>query len=414
MDKATELKHKDYPSIYRKIRRSFAIMIFVMFSSFWTVIYFAENQIEIISLHHWLDTEASRYIADYQEYGEQTMLPHKSEFSTYWSENSHPTWLNSYNTPGFYEHVLGDEDKHFLVIEHPSGRGLMYIVFQDDADDYLDAYEFSLHNYTFIFGGLISLIMVLYGLYVVRSLSRPLTKIEQKISQMPPDQPMFDVETAYSETRHIEQALLDSKSDILGFFQREKEFSRFASHELRTPIMVISGSVELLAKVPEQPPVAIKAINRIQHASEQMRVLTEAFLLLGKERIDEHHIVDCCLQSALENQLHEMAPLFAKQDSSYQCSTSDPVVIQAPDSFVSIVINNLIKNAFSYSVGDINILLEGHRLVIVNRHEGNETYNAGYGCGLVIVQRICERMHWSFSTQDSQGSFSATILFTAS
>ncbi|NMU25242.1 sensor histidine kinase, partial [Vibrio parahaemolyticus] len=45
------------------------------------------------------------------------------------------------------------------------------------------------------------------------------------------------------------------------------------------------------------------------------------------------------------------------------------------------------------------------------RHDGNETYNAGYGCGLVIVQRICERMGWALVLDDDGVRFSAKVEF---
>ena len=86
-------------------------------------------------------------------------------------------------------------------------------------------------------------------------------------------------------------------------------------------------------------------------------------------------------------------------------------MVHAPESFVTIVINNLIKNAFSYSIGDIAIVLNGTQLTIVNRHDGNETYNAGYGCGLVIVERICERMSWSIELNDDGIRFTAKVDF---
>jgi len=411
MEKDIELEHNAYPSIYRKIKLSFGLMTLVMFSAFWTVIYLAENQMEVISLHHWLDTEATRYVSDYEHYGDKTILPNTQEFSTYFSFVSVPSWLSSYTKPGFYEYLLAEEDKHFIVLNHPSGEGLMYIVFQDDADDYLDEYEWTLHNYTLLVGGLISLFVVFYAVYVVRSLSKPLSIIEDKITKMSPDSPLFDVETQYAETRHIEQTLLDAKKGIAGYFQREKDFSRFASHELRTPIMVINGSSDLLARVPNQPPVALKAISRIQESSEQMRVLTEAFLLLGKATIDEHHYGDIELAVSVVQQLGEMELLFAKQGLGYHLNESAPASVRAPESFVTIVINNLIKNAFSYSVADIEVSIQGKQLLITNRHDGNETYNAGYGCGLVIVERICERMGWVFEQQDDGSKFIASVLF---
>lgn len=412
MDKVTGSKPKHYPSIYRKILLSFGVFTIITFSVFGMVIYQAENQMEVISLHHWLDTEAKQYQMEYLKAGDAAELPDPSEFSTYLSQASAPEWLRAYQTPGFFEHLLGTEDKHFLVAPHPSGQDLMYIVFQDDADDYLDEYESNLHINTVLIGVISSLLMAFYGSYVVYSLARPLTRIKQKIMQMPPDQPTFDVDTAYEETRLIEQTLLDSKNDISAYFQREKEFSRFASHELRTPIMVIQGSTDLLAQVPALPPIAQKAVGRLQDASTQMRVLTEAFLLLGKAHIEEHHFSAQRLSDALNQQLTEMAPLFAKQGASYQLSVSEPATVHAPSSFISIIINNLIKNAFSYSIGDIKITLCEYTLTITNRHNGHETYNAGYGCGLVIVQRICERMNWTFNTDDNGSQFIATIRFS--
>ncbi len=411
MAKVTESNHRDYPSIYRKIRVSLGIMVLLMFSLFWTAIYLAENQMEVISLHHWLDTEANRYAREYTLVGDQASIPNKAEFSTYWSKHTTPDWLHSYQVSGFYEHLLGAEDKHFIVRAHPSGDGLMYLVFQDDADDYLDEYESTLHYYSFFIGGGISVLMVLYGVYVVRSLSQPLSSLEGKINKMPPDQPLFEVDTTYAETRHIEQTLIDAKTHISGFFQREKDFSQFASHELRTPIMVIRGSADLLEKVKNLPPVASKAIKRIQQESEQMQVLTETFLMLGKETFDLDKCSECKLEFVLMTQLEKLAPVLKRQEVNYTLVVDSKAVIHAPESFITIVVNNLIKNAFSYSTGDIDILLNDTALEITNGHDENDMHNEGYGCGLVIVQRICERMGWQCSIQNNGAEFRVILNF---
>ncbi|MGB2078988.1 MAG: sensor histidine kinase [Vibrio sp.] len=400
------------PSIYQKIRLRFIAFGFIFFGLFWGIIYVAESQLEVISLHHWLDTEAQHYIERYDEVGLKARLPNEAEFLSYWTETPIPNWLRSYDSPGFYEHLLGEEDKHFIVFPHPSGQGLMYLMFQDDADDYLDGYEGSLHSFTFIFGCLLTLAVSLYGYFFVRSIAKPLNQIEQKIQQMSPDMPDFAVDSPYKETRHIEQALLDNKQHIAHFFQREKEFSRFSSHELRTPIMVIKGSSDILAKVPDQPNIAKRAIKRMQLASDEMKILTETFLLLGKETIEPHHFDTFQIDELLSQELDHLQGMFAKQGASYQLNITHPQSVYAPKSFILIVINNLIKNAFSYSIGDIIIDLAANQLTITNRHDGNETFNAGYGCGLVIVERICERQKWHFDIQDDGQSFKASLTFS--
>lgn len=72
---------------------------------------------------------------------------------------------------------------------------------------------------------------------------------------------------------------------------------------------------------------------------------------------------------------------------------------------------NLLKNAFSYSVGDIEIELKGTTLTVINQHDGNELHNAGYGCGLVIIERVCTRMGWGFNTENDGQRFVAKVVF---
>lgn len=399
------------PTLSSRIRLTFIILTSLMFALFWGLIYFAQDRLEVISLEHRLTTETQEYTHNYRKYGFKAELPDPQELDTYWSKEETPEWLRPYTSPGFFEEQLGKEDKHFLVTKHPSGQGWLYVVYQDDADDYLDNYEDNLHLITFLAGSIFLIAVMAYGLYFVRLLSTPLIQIEHKIRSMAPDKPNFEVDTRYKETRSIEQTLLDNKAKIAAYFQREQEFSRFSSHELRTPIMVIKGSTDLLKKLPDQSIMAKKAIARLDYAANQMQILTEAFLLLGKEDIEPQHISHSQLSSRVTWVLDNMTQNFAKQNASYQLNIDGEAQIIAPQSFIDIVVSNLIKNAFSYSLGDIVIELNSETLLIKNQHDGHDMHNAGYGCGLVIIQRICERMGWELMTQNDETVFLAKVVF---
>ena len=119
------------------------------------------------------------------------------------------------------------------------------------------------------------------------------------------------------------------------------------------------------------------------------------------------------MDKILNTQLKHLKPLFAKQEMGAELSIKQGEPCLAPSSFITVVINNLIKNAFSYSVGDIEISLNENTLCISNCHDGNDTYNAGYGCGLVIVERICERMNWQFEIQQTEKYFITTVIFSS-
>lgn len=378
---------------------------------FWLVVVISEDQLELISLHHWLESEAAMFEQDYKAYGHRNSVPNHYEFDIYFSDSYRPNWLKSYTTPGFYEHHLGPEDKHFLVRPDPSGEGLFYIVFKDDADDYLDEYESKLHLFTLSLGILIIIFTLVVGLYQVRQIALPLQKVMGKIRLMPPDQPDFMVEADYQELAAIEQALADSKKRIANFFRREQEFSRFAAHEIRTPLMVLQGSAEILTQLQLENSLANKASQRITQACADISLLTDTFLLLGKEQMDSHHYSQLPLDALLVQQLQTTRKLFVASTLDSEVQTT-PAVVIAPQSFVIVLLNNLLKNAFSYAKTQVQINLTEQELTIRNDVR-EDSAGSGYGYGLVIIERICDRLQWQYQIEEAANEFMVRIRFSA-
>ncbi|MGL5040278.1 MAG: sensor histidine kinase, partial [Aeromonas sp.] len=238
------------PSLRRRLILALGIagvVLLVLLSSLMMV---AENKMEKLSLRHWLEAEVTRYSDDWLRLGSAAAAPSPRQFSSYWTEAGRlPTWLKPYQTPGFFEYQLGKEDKHFLVANHPSGSGLLYLVFNDDADDYLDPYEDKLHLATRLIGLALLLACIGFGIWLVRHITGPLQRLQHRVAHLTPDQADFVPDAPWQELHDLELALLAGKQDVSAVFAREQEFSRFASHELRTPNMVIQGSAALLAKV---------------------------------------------------------------------------------------------------------------------------------------------------------------------
>lgn len=411
MVRAIALLRKLFQSFYRTLAFSIGLLSVIYIALFFLVIVVAEDQLEIISLHHWLDSEENKYQQEYIENGIYAAWPNPYEFDSYWNKEKIPDWLTQYNVPGFYEHHLGNEDKHFLVTPHPSGDGLFYIVFKDDADDYLDAYENKLHTFTLLLGIIIIFLTFLYGVFLLRQFANPMKKVLDKIELMPPNQPPFKVEAPYTELQAIEKALLDSKNNISAYFQREQEFSRFASHEIRTPLMVLKGSADLLSLLSNDNKVVAKALNRINQACNDITLLTDMFLLLGREKIEAHHLQLLYVSDILRENLPVIATLYTQHNINYQLDILSPCQIQAPESFIKVVINNLMKNAFSYSDGTIQITLTAQEISVSNHYQPEYRENIGYGYGLIIIERICSRMNWIFLKQDNGDVFKITIQF---
>ncbi|UCP17026.1 HAMP domain-containing histidine kinase [Aeromonas media] len=373
----------------------------------------AEDKMEELSLRHWLEAEVTRYNDDWLRLGHAAPAPSPRQFSSYWTEAGRlPAWLKPYQTPGFFEHQLGEEDKHFLVHAHPSGKGLLYLVFNDDADDYLDPYEDRLHLVTRLIGLALLLGCIAFGIWLVRHITRPLDRLRQRVAHLTPDQVDFMPDAPWQELREIELALLAGKHEVAAVFAREQEFSRFASHELRTPNMVIQGSAALLGKVTDLPAPAARAASRIRAASDEMALLTETFLLLGRKEAVERP--PQWVAPLIQRELARLAPLLQRENLDIRLNLDEQSEVRAPLSLLAIALGNLLKNALSYAEGHIEIALQGQVLTISNPTAAAPDQILGYGCGLTIIQRICEKLDWQIETRLEDGVFSARLAMITS
>ncbi len=207
---------------------------------------------------------------------------------------------------------------------------------------------------------------------------------------------------------------------ISAFVARERYFTDSASHELRTPITVITGALELL----EQSDLSVadeKAVDRVRRATLDMKTTIEMFLCLARETddglYDKQFLVMPLVSQAIEQQRHLLSGKFVDVEIDH---LAKPTVCGHPQAF-SIAVNNLVRNAFEHTFagqGPITILIKEHELLVTNqvssdadgRHTpiGVSSFH-GYGLGLGIVQRLCERNGWSFSFHADEARVAARL-----
>ena len=195
---------------------------------------------------------------------------------------------------------------------------------------------------------------------------------------------------------------------ISAFVTRERYFTGSASHELRTPITVITGALELL----EQSDLSVadmKAVDRAKRSALDMKSTVEMFLCLARENDDglyeETFSVMPVVSMAVDQQRYLLGGKFIEVDID---DLARARVCGRPQAF-SIAVSNLVRNAFEHTLagqGPITILIKEHELVVTNKvgseagrqHAPTEASSShGYGLGLGIVQRLCERNGWLFS-----------------
>lgn len=300
------------------------------------------------------------------------------------------------------------EDSRFLVVywhKLHDGRDL-YVVSDYDSnlmsDEEKEEFDSQFFRVFYLSGGYL-FVMLLVVWFYNRRVSRHTQKLAdwaealtlETISQTRPD-------FRYVELNRIAEQQQAAFERIASLLEREHQFLRHASHELRTPIAVIRANMELLDKI-GVPEALNRPVDRVRRANHAMLQLTETLLWLSRENETAPTQRDVQIDDLVDDLTEELGYLL--QDKSVDILrqyAADLPLIPLPEIPLRIVLSNLLRNAFQYTdEGDVLLDLNADRLVIENREHGelNIDTDQSFGLGLMLVKRICDRLGWSLELQ---------------
>ncbi|MBT2766729.1 HAMP domain-containing histidine kinase [Stenotrophomonas sp. ISL-67] len=216
------------------------------------------------------------------------------------------------------------------------------------------------------------------------------------------------------EVGQLAQALDDYSARLTEVVQRDREFNADVSHELRTPLAVIRGATELLLTRPDLDPKVLQRLQRIQRAEQQCTDLIGSLLLLSRnERGQGSSNVARVAEQLLDSHRAQLGgkPLELVLEGDRE------LVIDAPESALSVALGNLIGNAVKYSQeGSVRVLVTGNRVEVIDSGPGLSAEDAaklfqrgyrgthaghsqGGGIGLSIVSRLCDLYGWQVNVR---------------
>ncbi|MDP6535079.1 MAG: HAMP domain-containing sensor histidine kinase [Gammaproteobacteria bacterium] len=246
---------------------------------------------------------------------------------------------------------------------------------------------------------------------VIRSVHGPLRKLENWSATLSTDKPNRQVpELRYEELNSLANRLNYAFERMHESVEKEKLFLRHASHELRTPLAILASNVELLDKLsdrPERSDAEQAAFSRQYQALDDVRLLIETLLWVNRQSDSLPKQETLALRSELSGVVKNYSQLLDGRAVSLTIEGEDEV-IEAPAAAVRIVLSNLVRNAFQYTLeGAICIELAPGRISIENTNvvesaaeESLSIDENGFGLGLELVDRICQRFDWHYSTQE--------------
>ena len=267
---------------------------------------------------------------------------------------------------------------------------------------------------------------VAIALRIARRIAEPLSSLAQAVHtlDLTQSQPIV-VRNADHEVAMVTRALEDMRSRVQAFIAREQLFTRDASHELRTPLSVIRSTTAQALDDPSVSATARRLLALAQQAAEQLERTVASLLALARE----HSLTDAGAHTpvlpALERVGLEQTAVRETRSLSLELALTRADSLPVSDSVLHILLSNLIGNAFAHAApGVVRVSMRDGVLRIANpvrpdilanptalatagvRRDGSP----GYGLGLAIVERLCERTGLTFSLAPiADGTFEVVL-----
>lgn len=319
--------------------------------------------------------------------------------------------------PGNHEVNLDDDqgEREYLIAVRPlAGRAdRLYLVLDVTEIEYTDR----LH----ITSGVILVVLALLaggGAFVGRRIAqrvvRPLTDLTAAVRSAPLDalpERLRELRTE-GETAVLADTLSDALQRVHAHVEREKRFTRNASHELRTPVTVLKGAAELLEqRIPPGDAHLRPLLERISRATADMEATVETFLWLAREQSEpggQECEVGGVVRRTVEAHRHRLAgkPVEVRLDLAWE------LTVRAPASVLGSALGNLVANAFEHvEQGEVTIGTTPGAIFVEDTGAGIATdllgdvrhpfvrggSSSGHGLGLAIIEELCQRFGWTLS-----------------
>ncbi len=331
--------------------------------------------------------------------------------------------------PGLYAYLEHDGRRYAALVRNVNGHRMAALV--DTTARQIEEERWARLLTLVIAVGLAVLLVATW--WLAGRLMRPVSRLVDRVNALDPSRRESRVATGFSqrEIRALESAVNEFLQRLDGFVLREREFIDTASHELRTPITVISGAAEVLEHETLSDE-SHRALRRIRDTAGDMEEMLRVLLQLAKEPSESTAVVPLTMESWLPELIDDYRPLLHGKPLVLDLGPIDKCSVRVVPAVAAMIFGNLLRNAIEHtSAGRIRIILSGGIFSIESHGEPLDAaaiarlYRAmamaetgrasGAGIGLYLVRRLSDRLGWPLSyEQDETGELRVQVDLRAS
>lgn len=278
--------------------------------------------------------------------------------------------------------------------------------------------------------GLWVILTLIIGVYISKKFYNkfipPLRNIQEITNKINLDSLDTDVKTENNFIEFI--SIIQSYKNMLGRLKKQTDaqidFVNSASHELKPPIFIIGGYVDLIKRWgASDKNILMESLDSIEDETKNMSALVTKLLFLAKDNKDSLDCRKIYVSSVLDEIIGHLKVAYPKQKINF---TPQDAVIYSDSDLVKQLFLNLIENAVKYGLDNpidisiahsknITIIIEDHGMGISKenlehifdrffRVDKARSRNMGsHGLGMPIVKNIIEVLNGDLEIKSELG-----------
>ena len=343
-------------------------------------------------------------------------------------------WLNGANdsNEGKFSEISSSENgEDFLVFARvvTDTKGVVYLLVLNASIEPMQSTISAIRTLLILISILFLIVAVVISFILAKRLSSPIVKMNNNAKKLA--RANYDVEFDIEgpiETRELAKTLTIATKELGRLDSMQKELIANISHDLRTPLTMISGYAEVMRDIPDEntPENVQVIIDETERLTELVNDMLDLSKIKAGTRKPELEVFN--LTETVRTVMKRYEKLTEKDGYEISFEADIDVCINADTTMILQVIYNLINNALNYTGEDKKVRIvqtvtyDTVRISVIDTGEGiaadqipyiwdryykvdkvHKRARVGTGLGLSIVKGILEAHGADYGVESKVG-----------
>lgn len=287
---------------------------------------------------------------------------------------------------------------------------------------------------------LLTLLVFISNYIYTRNILSPLSEIiktKLRNQKFPFKEQLKPVKTSTYDFKYLDRSIKELMDHVHSAFEKEREFTSNASHELMTPISIMQSKIENMSTAEDISDAQYQKLEEVKRTLNRLKKIVSSLLLISRIE-NEQYIRNDTVRPAvlLKEVMEELLHRLEEKELKFTLQMNENVVLKNLNrDLLFQLFYNILNNAIRYNrnggrievwdelgngkyavyIKDTGIGIAKEQVNdIFNRFKKSNQSTEGYGLGLSIVKSIMQYQKISITVQSTPPEGTTfTILFNA-